>query len=69
MNGRMVTMMKVACDRCLKIASEDSIEVERNWLNISTGGGLKYRFCEKCADVFWETMFNCDEKDGERKGR
>ena len=57
--------MKVACDRCLKIAPEDSIEVARNWLNISTGSGLKYLFCKKCADVFWDTMFNCDKKDGD----
>mgnify|MGYP003301544658 CR=1 FL=1 len=54
--------MKVACDRCLKIVSEDSIEIARNWITISTGSGIKYLFCEKCADVFWKTMFNCDEK-------
>lgn len=60
--------MKVACDRCLKIASEDSIEVTRNWLNISTDRGLKYLFCEKCACVIWKTMFNCDKKDDNSDG-
>lgn len=54
--------MKVACDRCLKIVSADSREVANDWLTITTDSGFKFLFCEKCADVFWETMFNCDAK-------
>lgn len=60
--------MKVACDRCLKIVSEDSIEFINDWTGIPIGNGSKYLFCKKCADVFWKTMFNCDEKDGNSDG-
>lgn len=52
--------MKVACDRCLKIENEELIKYD--WLKITTGNGYKYLFCSKCADVFRNTMFNCDAK-------
>lgn len=58
--------MKVACDRCLKIEREDFINGD--WLRISTASGSKYLFCKECADVFWKTMFNCDEKMDEKGG-
>ena len=57
--------MKVACDRCLKIVSADNREIANDWLTITTDSGFKYLFCKKCADVFFDTMLDFDEKDGD----
>ncbi len=56
-------MMKIACDRCLKVVDSDSREVKNDWLLLTTGAGSKFMFCAECSNVIWETMFNMEKDD------
>lgn len=43
--------MKIACDICEKVESENKA---RNWMSISVNGHTQYLFCEKCEKKILE---------------